>query len=1300
MKDIESVNYTRKAEELTEITSLPPMESSKGRIINLETLFPVWDDESHDTQKFGGWSGDDSFPKDIKYPHFIKPFDFKALGSLLAPDCNENGDSSLKGMNLMYTIAKCKLCISELMTMSLIGLSDKTGKAQTSPIPMTEAIMDESGNLLPRMFVDSDEALLRQSDEEFLKDRRFHWGFSRGYSGMKRFEKHYQHGSIVANLRTAEDSGIDEISSDKRMSFTREVQEASAPVIDPFICQAFEITRSFYVCNEKENINLFLWNSIWPKLPSGRPCYNPAGKYYVRLYLCGKWRKVTVSDIVPVDESGRILIASSAHPVEMWPTIIAKAIYTLYDVCGYSSIPPCDTDSLNETAARFIGFALQCLNGWVPSLPYSLSSAYYSTDKTRMKYILDQFRGSTTPLVSAALIPEFDSSENTNLDAELDITALKTIKGMIFECKNKEIEENKVLNSMSEWKAKVKEMSLLLRTPRSDFFFLVGPSKSNDKLVSVLPVLIVTTMSDEIDHDTINPLKMRVLVHWSCSQPSSVHEDASQSDFTNISQEWISMQELVQSGYILVRCKATSTESCVENINLRWQPMLPAESREDSKSKKKTNDNTKDVLRNQQDVDPGFLCSTLVRVQRDTIATPHAMVVSQEERLAKSITGLDVNEITPSIALKDAFHGSITITVQVDMQIADEPQTVEETNHRCMKTICPDDVVVMLQELDGCDSKILRMEISKSIFIPLACRTFAINVTDTIDGKLFILRVFSKSSLGITLSSNLKMSVGSVDDLFPRDDTEKASSSVYSRSIMMEGEMGNVTENFERTLCCLPLKFQLSEESSTDDPPDFMEGGVVQTTSSAKKLSRSKISPVTIYFHTSDRVARRYMSFALVDPISGSTQYLGKTDTNVVYVPRNESGYFLILSVFCCKRNLRAFDWKLVVTSMIPLHRFPSQHAIPVTPKRFSGFYMPNNAFRVFRDKLTVCKDQFPISLKVSVDSLNSNCSFNIETPIVLRVYREVDKHLIREIYGRNVLALYALTYQHVTAGTKHFTTVSADRANEELKIQGKKGIEEDANVKAFEIILDCAVDQNAIASTECWQSPYPFIFCSSANLPYNKGIPNEKEVIAPACTKLAPLHKFKWNLDVIYSEVNEVCHDLKSLEIQTARKNGWNQAKEGRTESAKMAYRYYYDRKFCYTEEETSETQLHQNKGLCLSEAMGNETALIEKEYLLEYQEFISNESFMEIVTENLTGDANYMGMRSSQREHFREATSESVQYCGQRNAVITSKVVDMKKRLGIEWKCRKEFDTMIRCKNGAFLHLKDRVSRAGFDC
>lgn len=76
----------------------------------------------------------------------------------------------------------------------------------------------------------------------------------------------------------------------------------------------------------------FLWESIYPKLSEkeGGFCrYNAYGKYIVRLYVNGEWRRVTVDDRIPFNAEGECLFPFSSEITEIWSMLLAKALYKL-----------------------------------------------------------------------------------------------------------------------------------------------------------------------------------------------------------------------------------------------------------------------------------------------------------------------------------------------------------------------------------------------------------------------------------------------------------------------------------------------------------------------------------------------------------------------------------------------------------------------------------------------------------------------------------------------------------------------------------------------------------------------------------------------------------------------------------------------------------------------------------------------------------------------------------------------------------------------------------------------------------
>lgn len=73
----------------------------------------------------------------------------------------------------------------------------------------------------------------------------------------------------------------------------------------------------------------FLWELVYPKGDDGLPAYQPGGKYAVRMWEQGAWRLIVVDDRMPVGSSGELLLPTSTNALELWPLLLAKALYKL-----------------------------------------------------------------------------------------------------------------------------------------------------------------------------------------------------------------------------------------------------------------------------------------------------------------------------------------------------------------------------------------------------------------------------------------------------------------------------------------------------------------------------------------------------------------------------------------------------------------------------------------------------------------------------------------------------------------------------------------------------------------------------------------------------------------------------------------------------------------------------------------------------------------------------------------------------------------------------------------------------------
>lgn len=68
---------------------------------------------------------------------------------------------------------------------------------------------------------------------------------------------------------------------------------------------------------------------IYPQNKHGQPCYNPNGKYVIKLVYNGIARKIVVDDLLPVSRESTLMCTFSTNKGELWASIIEKAVSLL-----------------------------------------------------------------------------------------------------------------------------------------------------------------------------------------------------------------------------------------------------------------------------------------------------------------------------------------------------------------------------------------------------------------------------------------------------------------------------------------------------------------------------------------------------------------------------------------------------------------------------------------------------------------------------------------------------------------------------------------------------------------------------------------------------------------------------------------------------------------------------------------------------------------------------------------------------------------------------------------------------------
>ncbi|ORZ34505.1 hypothetical protein BCR44DRAFT_1436328 [Catenaria anguillulae PL171] len=136
------------------------------------------------------------------------------------------------------------------------------------------------------------------------------------------------------------------------------------------------------------------WDHVYPKTKDGSPMYNPAGKYAVKLWWCGAWRKILVDDKIPVDEKGEPLLPTSPVPGEIWPWVVGKA---MLKVCALSYYDR--PTGYEMTGACFFKILTGCESHQVSMLPAPQDTLQVAKDLAlfNVSTALRQFLGIPIP---------------------------------------------------------------------------------------------------------------------------------------------------------------------------------------------------------------------------------------------------------------------------------------------------------------------------------------------------------------------------------------------------------------------------------------------------------------------------------------------------------------------------------------------------------------------------------------------------------------------------------------------------------------------------------------------------------------------------------------------------------------------------------------------------------------------------------------------------------------------------------------------------------------------------------------
>jgi len=1007
--EINKEDYVRPAVALPGV-EVPPFVATEATIANIEQCFPEWEVTGEN------WSetlAPDAVPA-IVFPSHIVVKEYKGVKAMLG--------------------------IEEVAVDPKKAKDAKKG-APAGGGEMAEPELDEAGKPLPRMVLTSTE---EDAVSGFVSNSSS--SFRRVYSDDQkaRQEEHNKlqqemNEAVAAASADAENEEAVALASSKQAQFTAFVADRdvtteapAGPEVDVCMCSVFRLVSRYApavmtaaageaaaTVDEGAAGNMhYLWRSVYPKLPSGRPCYNPAGKYCVRLFLGGKWRKVTVTDSVPLGEDNLPAVASSTNPLELWPIIVSKAVYAMYTACGYSSSLSriMDETMPNEAhkVAHFMAFALHALTSWQPSTPWSVAGTV-SCDTARAKSKLhemlfggaiflnteeipgplpdvsDPFRPTPSASVNETTVMLAASSSSSVTSTSTNF--LQTKRHFNEEYRRKQETRNLVVKQIEEREQKIAKIDATLKKPFGEGFVVCMRDKSGE--MYALPVLAVSFPEGGINpsNEGESLREVKLLVDWAVlpaveqvpipAPDASVVETAVERMRretpplpvpTPICMKWISISELVLRHAFIFGIDTCTRLPFKAVLGWHWRPSSAAAAADpkakDAKGKGKDAKGGAPAASSggpEQCTDPGALPPVLIKVSNGSFFAP---VVSPPTEKVQQDVGGEEDEAAAALAAQEremeqlsapkavapkSSHLSFSIMIHADMPILPSPQSGGEESEQVVQA-------PIIPELPSSVVVVLQ-ELRADGEDPLVMRVeLSQSASIPISRATFHIpadRLAPSEPLvfwvRLFTQASVYMTFGCGVEIAAGE-----AESIWQqlgRSVMVrEGETGPVAAQTEQIVCRIPLNLQAAGEGSDEED---VEDNVVA------------------FMYTSDRSIQKHLSLmVLADGKSSFVEpgySLPRIDANTIALRASVPRLLVSRCFSSSSTPVQAFTWKTVILSRKALVEPIASVACFPSTVRYSGRYSPNNRLVVFRDVISAEKTSFPLALRLALGTLPSS---------------------------------------------------------------------------------------------------------------------------------------------------------------------------------------------------------------------------------------------------------------------------------------------------------------------------------------
>lgn len=1058
---------------------------------------------------------------------------------------------------------------------------------------LTEPEADEEGNPLPRMFVPATMATNKCS-----------WNFKRKWEP--------QQASLNADLdlikqeiaeaqQKVTDAPEDEeaaaalkAAQDKESSFMalnkQLIAEPTGPYFDPCLVEAIGLVLRFGPGVARAKGTVFddahsafpeglrcLWENIYPKLPEGRPMYNRAGKYAVRLFLGGAWRRVGVTDAVPVSEGNVPSLQGSAEPLELWPTVLSKAIYTVFTACGYShsmrDILPveCSEESAAVTVedtlksrrvATYSSFVVHMLTGWLPSSTWSMSGLL-TKNPSQLATLVNEIVAGGAPKIAAGDIP---SEEILVKDDEEGSVASRAT----------DADGNPILKTKKQFK----EQYAASKAHQEHMLSIIGSRETqisalDSSINSICKELFALCYIDDTGHTRVVPVlavspdaggnlgSVKLLVSWQVEEGVVVKvEGVRIAPQTPVQMSWIKLNDLIAKNAFLFSFDSSITRVNQAVLPASWAPMEAAEDGKKGKGKGKGEQEVASKL-----AETGTLSPTLLQIARSL--PPSVAEDAPAEGGEGEPPALVATKLPTELTLSIVIHADLPKPqpVPTEETAGDDASLASASEH---SSGLLDDVIVVLREVrfDDAPPLILRAELNRDADLPLSRSTFSIPTASLYgsaeDPVLFWVGLTTRSSVQLIFRSESVISVGKAEEVW-----EALGKSVK----VIEGESKPTPAQTEQVFCELnvAVPFTPPESAEAEDASELPHAA--DTVEAQNEQPR-----VLVSFHVPQKAMEpnitlvhalaHYEQKVAVD----DSQILPSLDASLLEAAVQGQNSRIVGRCYDAvgSRPLPSFKWKAVFLCEKELT--VDSRDIPEDKKRFRGYYVPNKELTLFEDVLSVDKTSFPLSLRLDlapytkpvpesaegeepglpsdtaeVDAALKDVTLNVS------MYRKSDGKKLHTYSGRKLIVAYSVPITGFLEDGEEAPTAGAA----DPKGKGKGG-----GAAPCDILITCKIDDTKTAVPDAWRSKLPYTYRATGE-PTVTEPPGEGDAPALVLHDVPAVEtQFCWQLDVLCGCVTGMTHDYRKLEAAVEEKNGWAAASDTRSSRAASASLYFAQKK------------------------------------------------------------------------------------------------------------------------------------------